>query len=162
MRAARWQKLLLASLSCPWLLALPVPAQSSAVSSRSGPAQIAAAAREQWTRDLHDKKTDAAVAQYAADAEFLQPDGSRLRGAAAIRNLYQTIVATYDSDLVFESQRVEGCGDLIYDSGTFHESLIFRANGKPQLSTGSYLTIYRRNSSGTWHIVEQAWTGSAQ
>ena len=159
MHAARWRILLLAAVSSPLLPALSAFAQSAA---GSGEAQVVAAQRQQWTRNLHDKKIDAAMTQYAADAEFLQPDGTRLRGTAAIRNLYQTIAATYDSDLVFDSQRVEGSGDLIYDSGTFHESLIVRASGKPQFSTGSYLTIYRRNSSGAWHIVEQVWTGSVQ
>ena len=50
-------------------------------------------------------------------------------------------------------------GDLAYDSGTFRETLITRATGKRQESTGSYVTVYRRNKEGGWLIVEQVWTG---
>src|SRR5579863_2394152 len=100
-----WRKFLLAAFSFALVAAWAATAQP-AIAPGPSQAQMAAAQREQWARNLHDKKIDAAVAQYATDAEFLQPDGSRLRGAAAIRNLYQTIVDNFDSDLVFDSQRV--------------------------------------------------------
>jgi len=117
--------------------------------------------REQWVHNLHEKRIDASVAQYAADAEFIEPDGSRVRGTVALRHLFETITATYDSDLHFDSLRVEVSGDLAYDSGTYQESLVLRASGKVQHSSGSYLTIYfRSGKSGAWLIVEQAWTGS--
>jgi ketosteroid isomerase-like protein len=82
-----------------------------------------------------------------------------VHGRAAIRQVFQTITATFDSDPVFTSQRAEMSGDLAYDSGTFRETLITRATGKRQESTGSYLTVYRRNKEGGWLIVQQVWTG---
>jgi ketosteroid isomerase-like protein len=139
--------------------------QSSASAFNQQPSsgtKIIAQQRQEWARQLRDKRIDALVAAYAQDGEFLQPDGSRVRGTAQIRKLYETITGIFDSDLVFESQRVEESGNLIYDTGTYHESLIVRATGKPQLSTGSYLTIYRRNPSGSWLIIEQMWTGAVQ
>jgi ketosteroid isomerase-like protein len=128
----------------------------------SGESKAFAELRQQWVRNLHDKNIAASVAEYAPDAEFIQPDGSRVRGAAAIRKLYETITSTFDSALVFDSQRVDLSGNLAYDSGTYRETLIVRASGKPQLSAGSYLTVYHRNAAGAWLIVEQAWTGSIQ
>jgi peptidoglycan/xylan/chitin deacetylase (PgdA/CDA1 family) len=119
-----------------------------------------AALREQWVRNLHEKRIDASVAQYAADGEFIEPDGSRVVGTAALRHLFATITATYDSDPTFASQRIEMSGDLAYDSGTYDERLVLRASGKAQYSSGSYLTVYRRAKDGTWLIAEQAWTGS--
>jgi ketosteroid isomerase-like protein len=118
--------------------------------------------RADWARNLHDKRIDAAVAEYAADAEFIQPNGDRVRGAKALRDLYQGITTTYDSSITFSSQHTEASANLAYDSGTYRESLIVRASGKPQLSSGSYLTVYRRDASGAWLIVEQVWTGSIQ
>jgi ketosteroid isomerase-like protein len=118
--------------------------------------------REQWAQNLREKKIAASVAEYTADAEFIQPDGSRVHGTDAIRKLYETITATFDSDLIFDSQRIETSGDLAYDSGAYRETLIVRASGKRQTSSGSYLTVYHRNTSGTWLIVEQVWTGSVQ
>jgi ketosteroid isomerase-like protein len=115
--------------------------------------------RNQWARNLHDKLIEASVAQYADDADFTDPGGNRAHGTAAIRQLFQTITATFDSDLVFTSQRVETSGDLTYDSGTFREALVTRATGKRQESAGSYLTVYRRSQKDGWLIVEQMWAG---
>lgn len=118
--------------------------------------------RQQWARNLHDKRIDMSVGEYAIDAEFIQPDGTRVRGSDALRKLFETITTTFDSNLVFDSQRVETSGSLAYDSGTYHEMLVVRASDKHQSSTGSYLTIYRREPNGEWLIVEQSWTGTVQ
>ena len=114
--------------------------------------------RRAWAQDLHDKKVDAAMEMYAADATFIDPDGSRAHGVDAIRQLFATAAQTYDSDLQFHSQRVEDSGALAVDSGTYAESLVVRATGKRQDSSGSYLMVYRREG-GVWKIVEQVWTG---
>jgi peptidoglycan/xylan/chitin deacetylase (PgdA/CDA1 family) len=116
--------------------------------------------REKWTRNLHDKLIDASLAQYAADADFRGPDGSILHGTAAIRQLFETITATFDSDLTFSSQRVEVSGDLGFDAGTYRETLKIRATGKLQYASGSYVTIYRSARDGKWLIAEQVWTGA--
>jgi len=116
--------------------------------------------RNEWARNLHDKHVDASVAEYAPDAEFLQPNGQRVKGTAALRQLFETITKTMDSDLTFTTLRVETSGDLTYDSGTYHETLVFRPSGKRQESTGSYLTVYRRGKDGAWLIVQQVWTGA--
>lgn len=116
--------------------------------------------RGQWALNLRDKRIDACVAQYAPDAEFINPDGSRVRGTDALRQLFTTVTATYNSDLTFTSQRIEVSGDMAYDSGTYRESLTLRASGKAQQATGSYLTTYQRTRDGKWLIAEQVWTGS--
>jgi ketosteroid isomerase-like protein len=116
--------------------------------------------RTEWARNLHDKHIDASVAEFNADAEFIDPGGNRVRGTAALRQLFTMITATYDSDLTFNSVRVEVSGDLAYDSGTYTENLLLRASGKHQKSSGSYLTEYKRGKDGQWLIVEQVWTGA--
>jgi len=133
-------------------LVLAFALQSSANDSFAG-------LRDQWGRNLHGKLVEASVVEYAEDADFIDPVGNRIHGRAAIRQLFQNITATFDSDPVFTSQRVEESGDLAYDSGTFRETLITRATGKRQESTGSYLTVYRRSREGGWLIVEQVWAG---
>jgi ketosteroid isomerase-like protein len=115
--------------------------------------------RDQWARNLHNKLVEASVAEYAEDADFIDPTGNRVHGRAAIRQLFENITATFDSDPVFTSLRIETSGDLAYDSGTFRETLITRATGKHQESTGSYLTVYRRSKEGGWLIVQQMWAG---
>jgi peptidoglycan-N-acetylglucosamine deacetylase len=144
------------------LAAIAAVAQSSyqpedAVASAA--AKVFVPLRQEWAQNLREKKIEASVAEYAADGEFIQPDGGRVRGTEALRKLYETITTTFDSDLVFDSQRVETSGDLAFDSGTFREVLTMRATGKRLFSTGSYLTVYRREAGGSWLIVQQVWTG---
>ncbi len=115
--------------------------------------------RQEWTRDLHEKRVAASTALYSPDGVFIQPDGTRVKGSTAIYNLYQKITSTFDSDLNFSSERVETSKDLAYDSGTYTETLVTRATGKSMLTKGSHLTVYRRGKNGNWKIVEQAWTG---
>jgi uncharacterized protein (TIGR02246 family) len=126
------------------------------------PADPFAALRTEWAQDLHQKRVDASVALYAPDAVFIQPDGSRVEKAAAIRELFRNITATYDSDLEFSSKRVDLSGDLAYDSGTYTETLVTRATGKAMRSKGSYLTVYRKQPDGSWRIVEQVWAGTLE
>lgn len=115
--------------------------------------------RQEWARDLHEKRLKASTALYAPDAVFIQPDGARVKGSAAIRRLYEKVTSTFDSSLNFSSERVEISGDLAYDSGTYTETLVTRATHKSMLSKGSYLTIYRRGKDGNWRIAEQMWAG---
>jgi peptidoglycan-N-acetylglucosamine deacetylase len=122
-------------------------------------AKIFANLRVEWARNLHDKKIDASVAEFAPDDEFIQPDGTRVQGKEALRKLYEMITATFDSDLIFDSHRVETSGDLAYDSGTFREVLTLRATGKRLFSTGSYLTLYKHDKDSHWLIAQQVWTG---
>ena len=115
--------------------------------------------RQEWTDDLHEKRVEASTALYAADAVFIQPDGARIRGAPAIRRLYQKVTSTFDSSLNFSSEHVAISGDLAYDSGTYTETLVMRSTHKSILNKGSYLTIYRMGKDGNWKIVEQMWAG---
>ena len=116
--------------------------------------------REAWVQDLPSKQLEPILEFYAPDAAFLQPDGERIVGSAALRTLFQTIMATFNSDLTLHSQKVETSGDLAYDSGDFQETLTNIASGAKIESKGSYVIIYKRQANGAWQIVQHVWTGT--
>jgi ketosteroid isomerase-like protein len=116
--------------------------------------------REAWVQDLRTKQLDPILKFYAADAAFLQPDGERITGSAALRTLFQTIMASFNSDLTLHSQNLEASSDLAYDSGDFQETLTNIATGAKINSKGSYVIIYRRQVNGAWQIVQHVWTGT--
>jgi ketosteroid isomerase-like protein len=116
--------------------------------------------REAWVQDLHDKKLEPILKFYAPDAAFLQPTGERITGATALRNLFQNIMATFDSSLTLRSLKLETSGDLGYDSGEFVETLTNIATGAKISSKGSYIIIYKREAGGGWQIVQHVWTGT--
>ena len=115
--------------------------------------------RDAWIQDLRHKQLEPILKFYAPDAAFLQPTGERIAGSAALRNLFQTIMGTFDSDLTLHSQNLETSGDLAYDSGDFEESLTVIATGAKISSKGSYIIIFKRQADGSWQIVQQVWTG---
>jgi ketosteroid isomerase-like protein len=116
--------------------------------------------REAWVQDLRTKQLEPILKFYTPDAAFLQPNGDRLTGSAALRTLFATIMANFDSDLVLHSQNLEASGDLAYDSGDFQESLTTIATGAKIDSKGSYILIFKRQPNGTWLIVQQVFTGT--
>jgi ketosteroid isomerase-like protein len=120
-----------------------------------------AALRDQWAKDLKGKFIDDCLAQYAPDADFISDEG-RTHGAAAMRQLFATVMKAYDADLTFTSKRVEISGELAYDSGSYAETTVEKATRKSQQLKGDYLTVYRRtklaNGNAVWLIAEQIWT----
>jgi len=116
--------------------------------------------REAWVQDLHNKQLEPILKCYAPDAVFLQPTGERITGSAALRTLFQNIMATFNSDLTLHSQNLETSGDLAYDSGDFEETLTTIATGAKISTKGSYIIIFKRQPNGSWQIVQHVWTGT--
>jgi ketosteroid isomerase-like protein len=116
--------------------------------------------REAWVEDLRTKQLEPILNFYDPDAVFLQPTGERITGSAALRTLFQTIMATFNSDLTLHSRNLETSGDLAYDSGDFQETLTTIATGAKINAKGSYVIIFKRQPSGSWQIVQHVWTGT--
>ena len=135
----------------------PAKSTQDTPGARTETGAIFAQLREQWAGNLRAKRVEASVAEYAPDAEFFDPSGTVYQGCAALRQLFQTVTSSYDSDLQFHSERLEVSGDLAYDSGRYNEVLTERATKKGQKISGRYLTVYRRSGDRVWQIVEQIW-----
>lgn len=116
--------------------------------------------REAWVQDLRTKQLEPILKFYASDAAFLLPNGDRITGSAALRTLFQNIMATFNSDLTLHSQTLDTSGDLAYDSGDFDETLTNIATGAKIASKGSYIVIFKRQPDGSWQIVQHVWTGT--
>ena len=132
---------------------------AAAASQASTPVTLAKI-REAWVQDLRTKQLEPILKLYAPDAVFLQPNGERITGSADLRTLFQTIMATFNSDLILHSQNLQTSGDLAYDSGDFQETLTNIATGAKITTKGSYIIIFKRKPSGGWQIVQHVFTGT--
>ncbi len=153
--ATRRISTLLLTFSCA--IALGQSSYQPAPPASDQSAQVFKQLRQDWAHNLYEKQIDASVAAYTPDADFVQPDGAVIHGAAALRKLYEMITATHDSDLVFHSAHLEIAGDQATDAGTYRDLLVERATGKRLLHSGSYRTVYRHKSDGHWLIARQEW-----
>jgi len=144
------------------LATILTPTFSPAAAAVPQPSTIAAIAkiREAWVQHLRTKQLEPILKFYASDAVFLQPNGDRITGSAALRTLFQNIMATFNSDLTLHSQNLEASGDLAYDSGDFQETLTTIATGAKITSKGSYIIIFKRQHDGSWQIIQHAWMGT--
>jgi ketosteroid isomerase-like protein len=116
--------------------------------------------REAWVQDLRTKQLEPILKFYSPDAVFLQPTGERITGSAALRTLFQTVMATFHSDLTLHNQNLEISCDLAYDSGDFQETLTTIATGAKITDKGSYIIIFKHEPNGSWQIVQHVWTGA--
>jgi purine nucleosidase len=133
---------------------------SKQVSIGSSDSAAIAKLRAEWVKDLRTKQLDQIANLYTEDAVFMQPDGQRVIGRAAIRELCKNIMAAFTSDITLNSTRNEISGNLAYESGAFSESLTSTSDGKKIQLTGAYVMMFKRQPNGQWLIAEQAWTGT--
>ena len=116
--------------------------------------------RDNWLAAFKAKDVNAAVGFYASEAAFLQPTGERIEGIEAIRELYQKVVTTFDTDLVVRSRHLEVSTDLAFDSGEYEETMTDRTSARKQHFHGQYVMVLRRND-GHWKIIQHVWTVSS-
>ena len=149
---------LVAVALAPMLYAQAVPPAPPAAAAACPFDQL----RQTWVADLEARNLDAALALYATDAAFINPDGTHASTPAELRQLYTFIFGAFAATDVKLSSRATGqSGNLAFDSGAYSETVTERgsppAKGIHHLS-GDYLTLYRRSPEGGWLIIQQVWT----
>jgi uncharacterized protein (TIGR02246 family) len=100
------------------------------------------------------KDLDRYVSFYADDAILLWPGAPIVIGRAAIRKFMQVFFSMPDFSLSFETVHAEVslAGDFAYTCGTNNVTLV-DLNGKRIKDSGKYLTLYKKQSGGTWKVV---------
>jgi len=130
---------------------------ASSVDCRGGVGVAQRFVLDMRTKDIHD-----VLSLYTADAVFIQPDGARVVGTSALRRLYETVFATYDSELAardFEIEPTDSGSGVCVQSGPYQETLRLRRDGTQMTVRGTYRFTYRRTGRRRWLISEMAWTG---
>ena len=127
-------------------------------SSNSQAADRVAQTRDKWLAAFKSKDVTSAVAFYASDAAFLQPTGVRIEGSKAIRELYEKVAGTFDTDLTLTSRFLEASGRLACDSGEYEETLTNRATAQKQHYRGQYVMVFRLGPDGEWRIIQHVWS----
>jgi uncharacterized protein (TIGR02246 family) len=100
------------------------------------------------------KDLDRYVSFYADDAVLLWPGTPMIIGRATIRKFMRVFFSMPEFSLSFETSRVEvsPAGDFAYTCGTNKVTLV-DPNGRKMKDSGKYLTVYRKQSDGTWKVV---------
>jgi ketosteroid isomerase-like protein len=110
----------------------------------------------QWEKDYAAKDMNALAGHYADDAALAGPGDPVATTDVDRRKLLRGLVDDKNLKLNFASDRIEVAqsGDLAASRGHYSMTATDKATGKPVDSSGTYLTVYKKQSDGSWKAVE--------
>jgi ketosteroid isomerase-like protein len=122
--------------------------------------EAAAAAVKSAERDMTQalKARDAARAStfYAADAAAIHPGEDPIEGNQPIGEFYSRMVAdpAFAIDIANAKTVVAASGDLAYTRGTYRVTYTDPGSRQPVTQDGNYVTVFMKQTNGSWKIVE--------
>jgi len=113
-------------------------------------------AEARWNRAYAERDAEALAAMYADDAALANPGEELARGKDAIRKATTAFAADPNLKVAFEANRIEVAqsGDLAYTRGRYTLTMTDVESGRPETSTGHYLTVWMKQPDGSWKAVE--------
>jgi uncharacterized protein (TIGR02246 family) len=102
------------------------------------------------------KDTEGLIGHYADDAFFVAPGVKPAQGSTAVRKAYADAISDQNFNVTFASDKVDvaASGDLAYARGHFTEKYTDPKSGKVMTDSGSYLAVYKKQTDGSWKVVE--------
>jgi uncharacterized protein (TIGR02246 family) len=126
--------------------------------AKSDPAAVKNAIKAdetKWNDDFKNKNLEGLLGHYTDDAYFVAP-GVQASGSTAIRKAYSDALGDNYFKVSFASDKIDtsDSGDLAYARGHFSEQYQDPKTKKIVSDSGSYITVYRKQSDGSWKAVE--------
>ena len=109
-----------------------------------------------WSADFGSRDPDKIVSHYADDATLMPPDAPIVMGKDAIRSTVAQMYADKNLALSFTTTtaQVAKGGDIAYTQGTYSMTMTNPKTKKVVAEKGKYLTVYKKQSDGTWKAIE--------
>lgn len=108
-----------------------------------------------WNNQFKAQDQEGLVSHYADDAYFVD-GGKAADGSVPIRKAYAEGMADPAFAVSFASDKIDvaSSGDLAYSRGHFTEKYTDPKTKKVMTHSGSYLTVYKKQSDGSWKAAE--------
>jgi uncharacterized protein (TIGR02246 family) len=125
----------------------------------SDPDSVKAAIKKdesKWNQDFKAKDSEGLSSHYADDAYFVAPGLVPADGSTAIRQVYANGTTDPAFNVEFASDKIDvsSGGDMAYARGHFSEKYTDKKNDKVMSTSGSYITVYKKQDDGSWKVVE--------
>lgn len=110
----------------------------------------------QWNADYNSRDVDAVMGHYAEDAAIANPGAPLVAASDSRRAAITQFVSDPNLKISFESDRVQiaKSGDLAYTRGHFTMQGSDPVTKQPRTDSGNYLTVWKKQSDGSWKAVE--------
>ncbi len=125
------------------------PPPDTAAIRQAGQARFEAAAAGDTGRYL---------AAYADDAIWMPPAAEEIVGKAAARQRMEGVLAEVEIEMdTTTDEEMVLSPDWVLDRGSYAMTRTPRDGGEPEDVVGSYLTLWHRDSDGSWKIAFDIW-----
>ena len=138
------------------LIALLLAGSIGVVACGSSEADISAEVNEiyeEYEASVLAGDADRWVAQWTGDPVAMWPDLPAVRGTSTI---FEAISGDLDAftytEFEISTEEVQVAGDWAYARGTFMAAFEMKDGGEPIPYDGKFLTIFKRQSDGSWKI----------
>ncbi|MGE5098049.1 MAG: YybH family protein [Betaproteobacteria bacterium] len=111
------------------------------------------AANADWAPAMKRKDAKAIASFYANDGVLVGPGGQAIQGREAVEKFYAQRLegaVRFVRGTLVQDGVVLAPGPMIYEWG--HADVEVERDGKVLHSAGNYVTVWKRNASGTWQI----------
>ncbi len=116
---------------------------------------------EAWGPGITAGDVAALTGQFADNAVRLPPNQPILVGKEAVRSDLQAYLNRYRQEEVDVAEEVRVVGDLAYVRGTAKARATPKATGAAVIDdSGKWVTVFRRQSDGSWKIVVDIWNSN--
>jgi uncharacterized protein (TIGR02246 family) len=110
---------------------------------------------KKWNEQIKANDLEGLISHYADDAYFVAPGAKPAKGSTEIRKIYADALSDSNFALSFSSDVIDpGSGGLAYARGRFTEKYTDPGTHNVMSGSGSYLTVYKLQSDGSWKAVE--------
>ena len=112
----------------------------------------------QWEKGYADKDINVLAGEYADDAALVSPGEAVATTDVDRRKSLGALITDPNFKLSFAADRVlvASAGDLATSRGQYTLTMTDKATGKPVTSSGTYLTVYKKQPDGVFKAVEDA------
>ena len=109
-----------------------------------------------WSADFGAKDPEKLASHYADDATLMMPDAPIIMGKDAIRPALKAMMSDKNLALSFTTTtaQVAKGGDYAYTQGTYSMTATNPKTKKVVAEKGKYLTVYKKQSDGSWKAIE--------
>ena len=126
--------------------------------ARTHPEEVAIdRVRDRHVAAMNAGDPDAFAACFAEDGIQMPPNFGNNAGKAAIRGWIQGILNPFACRFSLSVDEIRVVADWAFERGRYTLTLAPRAGGEPMHDIGKHITIYQRQSDGSWKIARDIW-----
>lgn len=157
LRAGLWLAAVLAVHTTAAAQSAPTPSSFDTAAVIASATPDIEGANAAWIPGLDTRDAARITAAYSDSALFIGPDGTVTRGRVAITAMYAARLPRLRGKVtggVHTDRLTVVSPDLLYESGRAWMEMDGPTAGAPRVGAGgAYLTVWRRERDGHWHIT---------